>query len=98
MQLAVAASASGAHAGPCARESRDVASAAAARGAFVTAAARPDGRSARCAQKSALRLRCRCRSRACSMEPELVAFITNLLPFLAQYSDRIISMRTLFES
>ena len=98
MQLAVAAAASGAHAGPCARESRDVASAAAARGAFVATAARPDGRSACCAQKSVLRRWVRCRSRRVLDGARIVGIYYEFIAIFWPNSDRIISMRTLFES
>ena len=99
MQLAVAAAASGAHAGPCARESRDVAGAAAARGAFVTAAARPDGK------ERPLRAEVGAATLGSMPKPRLLdgarivgiyyEFIAISGPIL---TDRILSMRTLFES
>ena len=98
-QLAVAATASGAHAGPCARESRDVASAAAARGAFVTAAAHPDGWKER-----PLRAEVRAAT-AVSMPKQrlldgarIVGIYYEFIAIFWPNSDRIISMRTLFES
>ena len=98
MQLAGVAAASGAHAGPCARESRDVASAAAARGAF-----RRDG----CASgwnERPLRAEVRAATAVSMPKPRLLdgARIVGIYyEFIAIFwpnSDRIISMRTLFES
>ena len=98
-QLAVAATASGAHAGPCARESRDVASAAAARGAFVTAAAHPDGWKER-----PLRAEVRAATAVSMPKPRLldgariVGIYCEFIAIFWPNSDRIISMRTLFKS